>query len=195
MADLYYARNHKNNDKKTVLTLTRILQVFILQLYKVGLLTHPVCCAFPAIRQWQRMQQTKLRSGVGIHSNRNCSGFAPDSLFTFQPANAASRLLVHRKCMWYLLNRKTILRFFFFLYALYRRYKYFLKLDSNGYGSSLIFQFSAIILFLHLIYMYERKDEYPNHQCWFAKPRCCLANQHCGLAKHHRWFSFSSAYF
>ena len=40
---------------KTVLILTRILQVFILKMYKVGLLTYPVCYAFPAFSQWQRM--------------------------------------------------------------------------------------------------------------------------------------------
>ena len=41
----------------------------------------------PSFRQWQRLQQTKtLHERVGIHSNRNCSGFTPDSLFTRRPA-------------------------------------------------------------------------------------------------------------
>ena len=55
---------------------------------KVGLLTYPVCCAFPAFASGKECNKPKLLHwiGVGIHSNRYCSGFAPDSLFTLQPA-------------------------------------------------------------------------------------------------------------
>ena len=59
-----------------------------LKCIKVGLLTHPACRAFPAFASGKECDKPKLlfSIGVGIHSNRNCSGFAPDSLFTLRPA-------------------------------------------------------------------------------------------------------------
>ena len=64
--------------KKQVLILTRILQVFIFKMYKVGLLTHPACYAFPAFAsgkecnkpnsEWSRdtQQQVLFRIRTGI---------------------------------------------------------------------------------------------------------------------------------
>ena len=54
---------------------------------QVGLLTHLICCAFPVFTSGKECNKHKLpRTEAEIHSNRNCSGFAPDSLFTLRPA-------------------------------------------------------------------------------------------------------------
>lgn len=71
----------KNNDNKTVLILTRILQVSIVLNAQVGLLTHPVCRAFPAFAsgkecnkpnsEWSRDTQQqvlfRIRTGFPFH--------------------------------------------------------------------------------------------------------------------------------
>ena len=66
---------------------------------QVGLLTHLICCAFPVSTSGKECNKHNSMLGVEIHSNRNCSGFTPDSLLTLQPANVASELHVHRKCI------------------------------------------------------------------------------------------------
>ena len=53
---------------------------------QVGLLTHLICCAFPVFTSGKECNKHNSNDGVEIHSNRNCSGFAPDSLFTLRPA-------------------------------------------------------------------------------------------------------------
>jgi len=43
----------------------------------------------PSFHQWQRERQTNFRNPRnGTHSNRHCSGFSPDSLFTFRDAQS-----------------------------------------------------------------------------------------------------------
>lgn len=43
----------------------------------------------PSFHQWQRERQTNFRNPRnGTHSNRHCSGFTPDSLFTFRDARS-----------------------------------------------------------------------------------------------------------
>ena len=100
---------------------------------KVGLLTHPVCRAFPAFASGKECNKPKLLHwiGVGIHSNRYCSGFAPDSLFTLQPAMWLLGSLCiakvcnsfnFRKCFCWIFNSFT---------SLYLRYNFFASMSFN----------------------------------------------------------------
>ena len=95
---------------------------------KVGLLTHPVCCAFPAFASGKECNKPKLLHwiGVGIHSNRYCSGFAPDSLFTLQPAMwRLGSLCIAKVCNSFNF-RKCFYGILYLCRSLYLRYNFFL---------------------------------------------------------------------
>ena len=62
--------------KKQVLILTRILQVSIVLNAQVGLLTHPVCRAFPAFASGKECNKPKL---LKQESGYTATGIVPDS--------------------------------------------------------------------------------------------------------------------